>query len=292
MRIRSFAKINLGLEILGERPDGYHEIRTLYQAVDLCDELEFEDSADDGIVLEGDDASIPWDASNLVHKAASALREAAGVRRGARIKVYKRIPAGRGLGGGSSNAAVSILALDRLWGLGLGAAALRSIAGGLGSDVAYFLHGGLCLGEGRGEVLTELADGPSAACVIGWPDFGVSTPAAYRAFPPSLTSTHKASKINRFLEDGEFRSLENDLESVVVAEHPEIARLKGFFQEKGAALALMSGSGSAVFGLFPERETARIISENPSRSWKLFSSRMLARKEYWNAIGVGASPSW
>lgn len=292
MRIRSFAKINLGLEVLGERPDGYHEIRTLYQAVDLCDELEFEDRVDGGIVLEGDDPSIPWDAANLVHKAATALREAAGVGRGARIKVYKRIPAGRGLGGGSSNAAAAIMALDRLWGLGLGAEALRNIAADLGSDVAYFLHGGLCLGEGRGEVLTELADGPSSVCVIGWPDFGVSTPDAYRAFPSSLTSTHKASKINRFLEDGEFRFLENDLESVVVAEHPEIARLKGFLQEKGAALALMSGSGSAVFGLFPDGEKARTLSENPSRSWKLFSSRTLARKEYWNGIGVGASPSW
>ncbi len=292
MKVRSFAKINLGLEILGKRADGYHEIRTLFQAVDLCDELEFEDLGDGPVVLEGDDPSVPWDETNLIARAAAALRKEAGTGRGARIKVSKRIPAGRGLAGGSSNAAVTLIALDRLWGLGLGADALFRLAAGLGSDTAYFLHGGLCLGEGRGEVLTELADRPSRACLIGWPDFGVSTPDAYRAFRPALTSTLKASKINRFLEDGECRLLENDLESVVVAEHPEIARLKGFFQEKGAALALMSGSGSAVFGLFAEGGTARAVPENPSRNWKVFSGRTLSRKEYWNGIGVGASPSW
>lgn len=292
MRIRSFAKINLGLEIAGLRPDGYHEIETLFQTVDLGDDLEVLPAGDGRICLEGDDASIPWDRTNLIFKAAEALRAETGTALGARIRVTKRIPAGRGLGGGSSNAAAALIALNGVWGLGLGPDRLKRLVTGLGSDTAYFLHGGLCLGRGRGELLTELDDPAPAFFVIGWPDYGVSTPAAFAAWKPSLTSPHKASKIKRFLEDGDFRHLENDLEATVAAGHPEIGRLKRSFLESGAALALMSGSGSAVFGLFADREKALAVKAMPVQNVTLVLTRTLTRKEYRNATGAGASPSW
>lgn len=292
MKIKSFAKINLGLEIIGVRPDGYHEIRTMFQAVDLFDEMEFEPAGDGLIKLEGSGDSIPWDETNLVFKAAEALKRMTGQKAGISIRVTKKIPAGRGLGGGSSNAAMTLLVLDRLWNLNLGLRNLSNIAVDLGADVAYFLHGGLCLGQGLGEELTELEDLPSTACLIGWPDFPVSTRAAYEAFSASLTSAGNASRIKRFKKDGEYGFLENDLEAVVLAAHPEIAGLKRYFQEKGAALALMSGSGSAVFGLFPDGAKARSASQEAMEKGSLILARTLTRKDYWNGIGAGASPSW
>ncbi len=158
MTVKSFAKINLGLEIVAKRPDGYHDIRTLFQTVSLADELDFGPAPDGVLALAGDDPAIVWDRTNLIHRAARLLQGAAGTAKGAKIAVRKAVPAGRGLGGGSSNAAATLLALNGMWGLGLGPGDLSRLARGLGADVPFFLKGGLCLGEDIGDRLTPLPD--------------------------------------------------------------------------------------------------------------------------------------
>ena len=267
MRIKSFAKINLGLEVLGKRPDGFHEIRTLFQGIDLHDILDIDVLEEGEIRLSGDDPSIPWDETNLVYQAARLLRERCGVARGAAIRVEKRIPAGGGLGGGSGNAAMTLRALDALWGCGLSRDELKDLAAALGSDAAYFLEGGLCLGEGRGERLTPLPDLPALPLVLAFPGFPVPTALIYRSFDERssrsgepgarpLTSGPKDSRINGFLETRKFGRLENELEDTIFSLYPTLLEYKSLFREQGADLSLVTGSGSAVFGLFRDAGAA------------------------------------
>lgn len=288
MKVRSFGKVNLGLEVVGRRPDGYHDIRTLFQTIDLADELEFEPAADGTLRLEGDDPSIPWDAANLIHRTARLLRERTGSVRGALIRVRKRVPPGKGLGGGSANAAVTLLALNALWGLSLGLEALAGLALSAGSDVPYFLHGGLCLGEGRGEALTALPDLPPTACLLVFPPYEISTAEVYAGFAPFLTSGAKDSKIMRFLDTGDFGLLENDLEKVVLQRNPELDALKRSLMEGGASLAMVSGSGSAVYGLFPERDKALAVREKLGGKSTAVLTETLPRDGYRTRVGAGA----
>jgi 4-diphosphocytidyl-2-C-methyl-D-erythritol kinase len=287
MKMKSFAKINLGLEVLGQRPDGFHEIRTLFQAVDFHDLLDFT-PLDSGVIrVEGDDPSVPWDERNLIHKAALLLREHAGVGAGARIRVAKRIPAGAGLGGGSSNAAVTLRGLNLLWRLGLDAKILAGLAGRLGSDVTFFLEGGLCLGQGRGEVLSPLDDLPRMFGVIVLPPVVSLTADVYRQHRPVLTSEDKDSKISRFLQSREVGSLENSLERTVFRLYPQLQDIKRFFQSRGAVLSLVSGSGSAVFGLFGSRdEAARGWTEAQKRHPSVLVET-LSRDEYGQGMSAG-----
>jgi 4-diphosphocytidyl-2-C-methyl-D-erythritol kinase len=267
VRIEARAKINLGLEILRKRPDGYHDIRTLFQEIGLADLLEIEDAAGPEIRLEGDDLSIPWDETNLVHRAARALRERTGTGRGAILRVTKRIPAGGGLGGGSADAAAALSGLNEVWAAGLSREALAELGRGLGADVPFFLHGGLCLGEERGDRVTELADLPRRFVVLAFPPFPVSTALVYRSLPSSaLTSDETDSKIVQFLRTGELGSLENRLEETIFRLFPELHVYPAQFRYHGAELSLVTGSGSAVFGLFRGRESAeRCLADMRSR---------------------------
>jgi 4-diphosphocytidyl-2-C-methyl-D-erythritol kinase len=287
VKVKSFAKINLGLEIVGKRPDGYHDIRTLFQSISLADEITLVRAADGVLDLAGDDASIPWDERNIIAKAVRLLRERTGTRRGAAIRVEKRIPAGRGLAGGSSNAATVLRALDILWELGFAPDELATLALAAGSDVPYFLHGGLCLGEGRGEALTRLRDLPPLACVLAVPDYEISTAAVYAGVGPSLTSGGKASKIMRFLETGDFGLLENDLETVIFRSHPELDGIKEYFRNQGAHLAMVSGSGSAVYGLFPDRERARAAVASMVGGTAALLAETLPGEEFRAQAGAG-----
>ena len=288
MRLRSFAKINLGLEVLRKRPDGYHEIRTLFQSVDLADELELELTADGRIRLEGDDPAIPWDGTNLVHRAATLLRAASGTAAGAFIRVSKAVPAGKGLGGGSANAALTLVGLNRLWSAGLGPEELDRLALRLGSDVPYFLKGGLCLGESRGEALTPLPDLAPLPCVLALPSFPILTAEVYAGLGASLTSGDKDSKIMRFLETGDFGLLENALEKVILRRHPELEGLKRFFRERGAMASLVTGSGSAVYGLFSRPDAAREALEGLRAVSEARLVETLPRTDYWARVGAGA----
>ena len=288
MTVRSFAKINLGLEIVRKRPDGYHDIRTLFQTVSLADEIDLEAAPDGVLDLAGDDAAIAWDRTNLVHRAARLLQGGAGTARGAKITVRKRIPAGRGLGGGSSNAATTLLGLNGLWALGLGAGDLARLARGLGADVPYFLQGGLCLGEEIGDRLTPLPDLAPLACLFVFPPFPIATPSIYAGVDGSLTSPGKVSKIMRFLESGDFGLLENDLEHVIFRAHPELERWTGFFRDQGALVSQVSGSGSAVYGLFPDTASAEAARRRLPGETDVRLAATLPRESYWAQLGAGA----
>ena len=288
MTVRSFAKINLGLEIVGKRPDGYHDIRTLFQTIALADELDVGPAPDGEIAVRGDDPSIAWDRTNLVDRAARRLKELTGATAGVRISVRKAIPAGRGLGGGSSNAAATLLALDRFWGTGVGPAALAPLARELGADVPYFLKGGLCLGEGIGDRLTPLPDLPSRPCLLVFPPFPIPTPSIYAGVDASLTSPGKVSKIERFLESGDFGLLENDLERVIFRAHPELERWTSFFRERGALVSQVSGSGSAVYGMFPDAASAEAARRRLPGTPDARLAATLPREQYWAQLGAGA----
>jgi 4-diphosphocytidyl-2-C-methyl-D-erythritol kinase len=267
VRIEAPAKINLGLEVVRKRPDGYHDIRTLFQGIGLADVLEIEALPGREIRLEGDDPSIPWDETNLVYRAARALQDRTGADRGAVLRVTKRIPAGGGLGGGSSDAAAALVGLNEIWKAGLTRSDLDALGRGLGADVPYFLHGGLCLGEERGDRLTELADLLPLLVVLALPPFPVPTALIYRSLSPSaLTSAEKDSRIIRFLQTGELGSLENRLEETIFRLFPELQDYPAQFRKNGAELSLVTGSGSAVFGLFRDRGGAeRCLADMRSR---------------------------
>ncbi len=261
--VPSFAKINLGLEVLGPRADGYTEIRTIFQSIDLADALEFEpaDARAGEIAFTSDDPSLPADERNLVVAAATVLQVATGSHHGARIHLRKTIPSGGGLGGGSSNAAVTLLALRRLWGLRLEDAALQTLAASLGADVPYFLYGGTMLGLGRGEEVYPLPDASEAEVVVAVPPFRVSTAEAYGRARGLLTPRAGARTIWRFSPD--FASASrgysftiNELEAAVGTGSGLVARLRARLVDTGAVAACLSGSGSAVFGLFAQAEQA------------------------------------
>jgi len=288
MTVKSFAKINLGLEIVRKRPDGYHDIRTLFQTVSLADELDIEPEPDGALELSGDDPAVAWDGTNLIFRAARLLQEERASARGARIAVRKRIPAGRGLGGGSSNAAATLLALDGMWGLGLGPGGLAPQARSLGADVPFFLKGGLCLGEEIGDKLTPLPDFAPLSCLFVFPSFPIPTPSVYAGVDASLTSPGKVSKIERFLESGDFGLLENDLERVIFRAYPELERWTNFFREQGALLSQVSGSGSAVYGLFPDPASAEAARRRLPGTADARLAATLPRESYWVQLGAGA----
>jgi 4-diphosphocytidyl-2-C-methyl-D-erythritol kinase len=288
MTVKSFAKINLGLEIVGERPDGYHDIRTLFQTISLADEIDYGPAPDGVLELSGDDPAVAWDRTNLVHRAARLLQGEAGAAKGAKIAVRKSVPAGRGLGGGSSNAATTLLALNGLWNLGLGPGELARLARGLGADVPFFLKGGLCLGEEIGDRLTPLPDLAPLACLLIFPPFAIPTPSVYAGLDPALTSPGKGSRIMRFLESGDFGLLENDLERVILRAYPELERWKTFFREQGALVSQVSGSGSAVYGLFPDTASAEAARRQLPGTSDARLAATLPRESYWAQLGAGA----
>jgi len=285
MKIRSFAKINLGIEVLGRRPDNYHEIRTLFQSIDFGDTLELLPRADGEIGLSGTDPSIPWDERNLILKAARLLKQEFGVGQGADIRVTKRIPPGQGLGGGSSNAAMALHALSRLWDLNLERSELQPLAASLGADVPFFLEGGLCLGEGRGDVLTPLSDLPPLFGVLVLPPFPSFTADIYGRLP--LTSLPEDSRISRFLERKDIGLLENRLEETVFNLIPRLETIKSFFYQNEAVLSLVSGSGSAVFGLYRDRERARRARAEWTGSEQALLMGTLSRERYWLRVTAG-----
>ncbi|UCE42442.1 MAG: 4-(cytidine 5'-diphospho)-2-C-methyl-D-erythritol kinase [Candidatus Aminicenantes bacterium] len=289
MRIKSFAKINLGIEVLGKRDDGYHEIRTLFQSVDLFDLLDFFPCTQDEIILIGDDDSILWDESNLVNQAATLLKERHAIKKGMEIHVKKNIPAGKGLGGGSSNAAMTLLALNKMWQINLEKNALKDLGAQIGADVPFFFEGGLCLGQGKGDILFQQEDPSPLLCLLVFPSVSVSTESAYERFRASLTSQSKESKIIKFLNSHDLGFLENDLEEIVFRTYPQIKAIKSLIQEQGSELTLMSGSGSAVFGLFDQRNKAMNALRVLSNEYTAVLTTTLSQTEYQERIRIGVS---
>jgi 4-diphosphocytidyl-2-C-methyl-D-erythritol kinase len=245
----AFAKVNRSLVVLGKRPDGYHELDTVFQAVGLTDRLTFEES--DLLTLDVDDPSVPGGAENLVLRAARALGETAGIRPRAAITLEKRIPSGGGLGGGSSDAAVTLLALSALWELDLPLELLSRVGGQLGSDVPFFLHGGTARGLGRGERILPLEDLPPQAVVLVMPPFPVSTPEVFRRLEAPEWDGRAGE------EPGAGSAPDrNALEPAAEALFPALRDVREALERAGATRARLSGSGSTVFGLFPDLAAA------------------------------------
>ncbi len=280
MKIKSYAKINLGLYVLGKRPDGYHNICTAFQTIDLFDILRFETIGEDAILLAGDDDSIPWGEENLIYRAAVHLKPYRREPKGVRIHVEKRIPAGKGLGGGSSNAAVTLLALNELWELDLDINMLLEMGRKLGADVPYFLTGGLCLGTGRGDVIRPLDELSECFGVLVMPEIFIPTADVYSSAGKSLTSKGKGSKMIKFLAGRHFHLLENDLEETVFDIHPPLKEIKYLLLRLGAVLSLVSGSGSAVFGLFPEKERVEAAAERIKQRGRVRIIETVSRERY------------
>ena len=292
----SFAKINLGLRVLGRRPDGYHELRTTLQTIDLADEIVLEESPALSLIVEGR-FPVPADDSNLVLRAARALADGR-PGHGARITLRKTIPPGAGLGGGSSNAAVALLGLDRLWGLDTDPGVLYAMASRLGMDVPFFLYGGRCLAVGRGDEVLPLPDLPETRhLVVVWPGLSLSTREVYEGLPLSLTRPRILSSMKGFLPGPQQRAagdregiadpeprlpeVVNDLEETAFMKVPAMQRLKDRLIGSGASAAAMSGSGSAVFGLFSSaHEADRAAASLAGGETAAFSCRTLARDAY------------
>ncbi|MCC7123211.1 MAG: 4-(cytidine 5'-diphospho)-2-C-methyl-D-erythritol kinase [Acidobacteria bacterium] len=281
----AFAKVNLDLRITGVRPDGYHDLRTVFQALALADTLTVQSSRG-SFELTCDRADVPTDNRNLVWKAASLLWRTARLGKGgparARVHLAKGIPSEAGLGGGSADAAVALMTLNHVWKAGLDTVTLARLAAGLGADVPFFLVGGTALGLGRGDDIYPLADLPRVSVTVIRPDIGVSTPDAYRWYDEQ--ARHDTRTAVRFAPAGWpawASGLRNDLEPPVVQRHPVIGQIRGALVRAGAVTAAMSGSGSAVFGLFEDAAAARAAAAPFRRpGWTALVTRTLTRADY------------
>jgi len=287
MRIKSYAKVNLGLEVIRKRKDGYHEVRTLLQGINLYDILEFHQTTGEEIVLKGDDPTISWGSDNLIYRAALLLKRDQRLSGGIKIQATKSIPAGRGLGGGSSNAAMTLYALNEIWKLNLNEKALMDLGKKLGADVPFFLKGGLCLGTGRGDDVAPVPDLKPLWCLLALPRLSISTASVYGQLQPSLTSKSKDSKIIKFLDSRQLGLLENGLEETVFCLYPQLKPIKAYFQDQGSELSLVSGSGSAVFGLFSDRGKAETASKELEKKYPSVLVGTLPREQYWENIRAG-----
>lgn len=261
LRLPSYAKINFGLLIKSKRSDGFHEIETILQQIDLKDELELQAKDEPDITFYCESPGIPTGSANSCVRAAKLLKQVEGVQKGARIVLKKSIPAGTGLGGGSSNAAVVLLGLNKLWCLNLKLERLTALACQLGSDVPFFIQGGTALARGRGEILIPCNIQGNFTILIVIPPISVSTRWAYGQVNLSLTMNKKNIKFKHFKGinylDKEFlSSLNNDLETIVFKRHPVLSVIKQELYQKDAIFASMSGSGSAIFGIFQGKKEA------------------------------------
>jgi 4-diphosphocytidyl-2-C-methyl-D-erythritol kinase len=257
--VRSYAKINWTLDVLFRRADGYHELRTIFQTISLHDRLSITETTN-AIEIVCNDARVPVDETNLAYKAASLLRDAFGKSSGALIEIEKRIPVAGGLGGGSSNAAATLLGLARLWQIEHAEPQLFEIAARLGSDVPFFLVGGTALGIGRGEEVYPLEEVDSVELLLVNAGVAVSTSDAYaRLSRLTIDEPLRIIPFALYAAKGIHElplAASNDLESVVIAAHPEIAEVKRKLLEAGARHAVMSGSGGTVFGVFDNLEAS------------------------------------
>jgi 4-diphosphocytidyl-2-C-methyl-D-erythritol kinase len=295
----SFAKINWQLRVLGRRADGFHELRTIFQTVTLRDELRFAARGDSQLHLSSDTSVIPIDESNLILRAALALRNRYGIDRGASIELKKVIPVEGGLGGGSSNAAIALLGLAQLWQIKTNRQELSTIGASLGADVPFFFTGGTALGYGLGTEVQPINEVVAKHLLIVKPQAKVATVEAYKALnSPALTKADSdiilsISRADEQFTDSHPNALHNDFEPVVFRLKPEIGRVKDALLLAGARSALLAGSGSSVFGVFDKAETqerALETLEKTSDGWRVFACSTLSRAAYRAALGACAAP--
>ncbi len=281
-QVKSYAKLNLGLEIVGKRPDGYHLLKSVFQTIDLYDDIHIRRNRSGQLNLKGNLEEIPWDERNIIAKVFRRMAEDYGIETGFDIDVFKRIPAGSGLGGGSSNGAVVLLFIDRYFQLNLDQKKLIEIGAEIGADIPFFLVGGTVLVEGIGEILSPIEDITEKQFGIVIPDIHVSTGLIFSKL--NLTSTQIKSTINIFLNSGDFRVLRNMLEDVSFGLFPEIKEIRDEMEKVLGCSAMMSGSGSSLFSLLERDGYPESVLDK-----KLLIARSINKAQY--KRGIGASPS-
>ena len=275
------AKVNLTLRVLNRRSDGFHELDTVFQTIDLWDTLEFELA--DAITLTTDHPELATDESNLVRRAANLLREMSGSEAGVAISLCKRIPLRGGLGGGSSDAAATLLACARLWGLDSDVSALEAPARRLGADVPFFLHGGTARGTRLGDRIAPLEPFGEHPLLLGLPPFGSSTAEVFSGASEWLTLPANSVSFpalfgHKWQRPSDLGFLGNDLQEGVFEARPELRHFREGLLGAGASMALMSGSGSTVFGVFEDvasRDAALAVLGDDFDAWSLVPSRTL-----------------
>jgi 4-diphosphocytidyl-2-C-methyl-D-erythritol kinase len=297
LTLPSFAKINWTLEVLGKRPDGYHELRTLLQTLSVADELTFE-LTERGIELQSVHPELPLDETNLIYRAAKLFGDFTNCQLGVRVTIKKNLPMAAGLGGGSSNAAVTLLALQGLWGVRLDAHDLFNLGSQLGADVPFFFIGGTCIGVARGDEVYPTTEIQAEHILLVNAGVAVPTREVYGNLPPELTNVGAVTKMpislkaaydamsrGRASSGGSFPELYNDLEASVLARYPLLAEIKRRLVVAGARGVLMSGSGSTIFALF-DSEALRSVAQQDleGAGWWCAPARTLNRAEYWAAL--------
>lgn len=261
LQLKAYAKINLGLDVVRKREDGYHEVRMIMQTVKLFDKLTFHLLEEDEIRMKSNLGFLPVDENNLVYKAVKLLKDTYGVKQGMEIDLFKCIPVAAGMAGGSTDCAAALVGASRLFGLHLGRERLMELGVKLGADVPYCVLRGTALSEGIGEVLTPLPPIPDCVLLIAKPSISVSTKYVYEHLDAEGIAHHPdidgmVEAIRQGSLEGIAGRLENVLEQVTIPQYPVISRIKETMREAGAMNALMSGSGPTVFGIFEEAEAA------------------------------------
>ncbi len=268
--LKAPAKVNLFLEILGKRDDGYHEIETIMQEIDLADDLQFEE-IQEGVTLECNDKNIPLNQENLVCKAANLILKECGIKKGALINLEKKIPVGAGLGGGSSDAAATLKALNLLWKVGLNDGELIEFAAKLGSDIPFFIKGKTSLCSGRGEKISPVEVRSRMDYIILFPHVHISTETIYKNLKIDLTKKRK--NVSFFLDALKFsevagigKLLFNSFEEVIFATYPDLLQVESSLEVFDFCGLSISGSGSAFFGLCNDRHQAEVIKSKVESS--------------------------
>ena len=288
----SFAKINLLLRILGKRSDGFHELCTVFQTVSLCDYLTFDDS--ETIDFTCNNEKIPTGDGNLIVKAAKLLQTKFNLPKGAKIHLEKNIPAPGGLGGGSSNAAVALIGLIRLWKIEIEFGDLCELGKSIGSDVPFFFYGGTALGVGRGTEISQTEDYIAENMLIVAPNADVSTRDAFaRIKAPDLTNKSSKSILKICRDEAKSLNtkpskLKNDFEATVFEIEPETARAKKKLFDCGAKYALLSGSGASVFAIFDSslKRQKAFDKLQCERDWRVFEVKTVTRQEYRDRLNL------
>ena len=308
--VRSFAKINLGLRIGPRRPDGFHDLLTIYQTIGLHDRICVSVERGTGIEIRCSNPKVPTDRSNTCFRIVELVLESLKVKARVVIDLEKKLPIQGGLGGASSNAVATLLALERALKKSLPAAERLRIAAEVGSDLPLFLVGGAVLGLGRGEQVYPLPDFPATACVVVTPQVGVSTPKAFAAWDRKLTLSapsdrmielgrELSSRLSEIYSGAPFRrgrrenplfelvrtGIQNDFEQVVFPEYPELSEVKHALERAGAKYASLSGSGSTVYGLFASKAAARLAAAKLSKQgWAAQATVTQSRTQYWSGL--------
>lgn len=278
LELKALAKINLGLDVLGRRENGYHDVRMVMQTIHLYDDVTLEKTKEPGIHLETNLSYLPVDENNIAYKAAKLLRDEFGITEGIRIRLKKFIPVAAGMAGGSTNAAAVLFGMNRMYGLGLTEQQLKDRGVKLGADVPYCIMRGTVLAEGIGEILTPLPPMPKCYVLIAKPGISVSTKIVYEKFDALKDVEHPdIDRLMLGLENGKLAevasSMGNVLEGVTIGLYPVIENIKQVMIQEGALNAMMSGSGPTVFGIFEDRRTAK-------KAYNVLKEKKLAKQIY------------